>query len=238
MFRTRHAHTDPDINVDLIRSRLIKKMLGQYDTYTTTEGDPEITFMDPYQRFFFAILDCQAEYKLDIMDYIGEEYEYDSELMRHYRENDTSITLPTFRIFWTVPHHRGKGIQRKVLDEIKKASDEVKESFCIYADPFKLSGLGRETNAWEGLQKLEENGYEPTDNYGHDLYKQRKRFLDLGFWNCKYADAQITQPYQQFVYVNQNAPEEEVKLFLQLRRHYDCPLYDDLEGKNESESST
>jgi hypothetical protein len=69
---------------------------------------------------------------------------------------------------------------------------------AIFADPFRVSGFGRETTASEALVKFMQNGYEPTDNWMDDLYKQRKRFLELGFFNTKYAHAEVTKPYQHF----------------------------------------
>jgi hypothetical protein len=225
MFNARYAHTDPDIDPERIRSRIMRGMLGQYDAYCTEPGDSEITFLDPYGSFMFAMLDTAAEYKLDIMDYMGEEYDPLSERMTTYHRCKP-VELPTFRLIYVVPYRRGRGLQTKILNEIKSKADELGESFAIFAGPIKLNGQGREVNILQSLQKLETHGYTEANDYHYQLYKQRKRFLDLGFKNVKYHDARLTGPWQSFVYVHANAPEAEVELFRELEVHYVCPKYE------------
>jgi len=218
MFRTRRARVDPDINVERIRSRIVRNMIGQYDCFTEDERSEEIYFIDPYQKFFFSMLDSGCEFRLGFADFINEETgELDEEFFSTRR---TDVVLPVFRVIYTVRHHRGKGIQRQILEEIKGVADECGESFAIFADPFKLSGFGSELNASEALVKFVQNGYEPTDNWMDDLCKQRKRFLELGFINAKCADATLTEPYQHFAYVSRNARTEERQLLESLEVHY------------------
>jgi GNAT superfamily N-acetyltransferase len=199
-------------------------MLGQYDSFTEDSRSEEIFFVDPYQKFFFSMLDSSCEFQLDIADYIDDET---GELNEEYFSIErTTVEMFVFRVIYTVPHHRGKGIQRRILEEIKGVADDCGESFAIFADPFRISGFGRETTASEALVKFTQNGYEPTDNWTDSLYKQRKRFLELGFFNTKYAHAEVTKPYQHFVYISENAPPEERKLLQSLQVHYYHKHYD------------
>jgi GNAT superfamily N-acetyltransferase len=218
MFQTRRARVDPDINVGRIRSRIVRNMIGQYDCFTEDSRSEEIFFVDPYQKFFFSMLDSVCEFRLGFGDFINEETgELDEEFFSTRR---TDVVLPVFRVIYTVRHHRGKGIQRRVLEEIKGVADECGESFAIFADPFKISGFGRELNASEALVKFVQNGYEQTDNWMDDLYKQRKRFLELGFINAKCVHATLTEPFQHFVYISKNARKEEQELLESLQVHY------------------
>ena len=218
MLQIRYAKVDPDINVGRIRSRIVHNMIGRYDCFTEDSRSEEIFFLDPYKKFFFAMLDSVCEFKLDLADYIDEETgELDEE---YFSTGRTDVVLPVFRVIYTVPHHRGKGVQRRILEEIKGVADECGESFAIFADPFKISGIGSELNASEALVKFAQNGYEPTDNWMDDLCKQRKRFLELGFINAKCADATLTRPYQHFVFISKTARPEEQQLLESLQVHY------------------
>lgn len=228
MFQSRYAYTDPDIDVGLIRSKIIKEMIPNYDSYIAETGDSEITLIDGYKQYFLRMLDSYSEYRLNSLDYHrpDEDYDYDSPLQKRYRDNNHTVHLPTLRIIYVVPHHRGKGIQKRVLGELKEIADEVGESFALFTEPLILSGYGRETNAVECMAKLDQNNYEPPEDYNLQLWKQRNRMLAAGLTNVKYVNAQITKPYQSFVYINKNAPPEEVALFNELKVHYDCPTYD------------
>lgn len=224
MFQSRDARVDPDINVGRIRSRIVRNMIGQYDCFTEYEGSEEIFFVDPYQKFFFSILDTACEFRLDLADFFNEETgELDEE---YFTTGRTDVVLPVFRVIYTVRHHRGKGIQWQILHEIKGVADECGESFAIFADPFRISGFGSELNASDALVKFVQNGYEPTDNWMDDLYNQRKRFLELGFINVKCSSATLTEPYQHFVYISKNAQSEEQKLLESLQVHYYHKHYD------------
>lgn len=224
MFQTRWAKVDPDIDVGRIKSCIVRAMIGQYDCYTEDSRSDEIFFVDPYKKFFFSMLDSLCEFKLDLADYIDEDKR---EIDKEYLSIPcTVVELPVFRVIYTVRHHRGKGIQRTILEEIKGVADECGESFAIFADPFKISGAGRELNASEALVKFLQNGYEPTDNWIDDLYKQRKRFLELGFINAKCVEATLTKPFQHFVYISKQARPEERKLLESLQVHYYHKHYD------------
>lgn len=224
MFQSRYARVDPDINVGRIRSRIVSNMIGQYDCFTENEGSEEIFFVDPYQKFFFSILDTACEFRLDLADFFNEETgELDEE---YFTTGRTDVVLPVFRVIYTVRHHRGKGIQRRVLEEIKGVADDCGESFAIFADPFRISGFERELNASEALVKFVQNGYEQTNKWVDDLYKQRKRFLELDFINVKCSSATLTEPYQHFVYISKNARPEEQELLQSLQVHYYHKYYD------------
>lgn len=231
MFNSRRARTDPDIDPALIESKIIKEMIPLYDSYIIERGDEELHFFDGYQRYYFTMLDTGANYRVDISDYwkdgeINDDWFNSEDYKRYQQFSSLKVTLPTLRMIYIVPHHRGNGLQRRILEEVKEAADRTGESISIFADPIKLSGYGRETNAVECLQKLEANGYEPADDYAYALHKQRMSFLKAGFRNVKYADARITQPYQSFVYVNSKASQEERDLFDELEVFYESTKWD------------
>lgn len=232
MFNSRRARTDPDIDPRLIESSIIKEMIPLYDSYICSRGDDELHFFDGYQRYYFTMLDTGAEYKVDISDYwkddpeINEDWFSSDDYKRYSQFSGYKVRLPTLRMIYIVPHHRRKGLQRRLLEEVKEAADRTGESIAIFADPMKLSGYGRETNAVECLQKLEANGYEPADDYAFALHKQRMSFLKAGFRNIRYTDARVTQPYQSFVYVNKQATEKERALFDELEVFYESTKWD------------
>lgn len=233
MFQTRRAYTDPDIDINLIKSPLIREMITQYDSYIERPGDTEFTMIDGYKRYFLRMLDSYAKYDLNMVDFMPKNatQEEANEWWSNggfdrYREVSHTVYLPTLRIIYVCPHHRQKGIQAKALELLKEIADEVGESFSLFTEPLVLSGYGRETNAVECMIKLDQNNYERPEDFNYQLWKQRNRMLKAGLTNVRYSGAQVTEPYQSFVYINKQATEEEVNLFKALEVNYYSPLYD------------
>ncbi len=233
MFQTRRAYTDPDIDINLIKSPLIKEMITQYDSYIKEVGDWEFTMIDGYKRYFLRMLDSYSEFSLDLADYMPEVEDeaearnwLESESYRRYDEANHTVFLPTLQIIYVCPHHRGKGIQAAALEQLKEIADDVGESFSLFTEPLILSGYGRETNAVECMTKLDQNNYERPPDFNQQLWKQRNRMLKAGLRNIKFNKAQITQPWQSFVYVNKKATAEELLLYKELEVSYYSPLYD------------
>ena len=233
MFQTRRAYTDPDIDINLIKSPLIKEMITQYDSYIKEVGDWEFTMIDGYKRYFLRMLDSYSEFSLDLADYLPEVEDeaeasdwLESESYRRYNAANHTAYLPTLQIIYVCPHHRGKGIQAAALKQLKEIADDVGESFSLFCEPLILSGYGRESNAVECMAKLDQNNYERPQDFNQQLYKQRNRMLKAGLRNIKFNKAQITMPWQSFVYVNKKATPEELLLYKELEVSYYSPLYD------------
>lgn len=203
----RRLVTDPDINPNQIDSPIVRRCLEHYTAY---DNDDEICFLDVQNRYFFTMLQRKVQYSrlqtLEIDDWDpGTPLFYD---------------VPILRAVYTVKHHRGKGLQAGLLDQLKAWSEEYAEAFAVYADPYQLKRNGLpERNAAEALIKFQ-YGYDPTDNYNIDLVKQRERFMDAGLRNIRFEDARYTQPFQQFAYVPSTLDEAHQQLFDDLELFY------------------
>tara|TARA_Y100000592_G_C5478527_1_gene323893 strand:+ start:2104 stop:2817 length:714 start_codon:yes stop_codon:yes gene_type:complete len=235
MFSARYADVDPDINPELIRSKLIRAMIGQYDCLTEEEGDSEIYFLDPYGNYFFTLSDNFSKYELSTMDYIpdGACEEDISAWFRgpsfaEYCRINEPVYLPICRMIYVVPHQRGKGFQRKLIKELMAMSDKVGEGFALFADPFVLDGPGRQVNAREAFLKMLQSDLGSPDNYQYCLWKQRNSFLSYGLKNVKCNDSNFhsKEQYKSFVYVNAQAGEKERRLFEELELVFECPTFD------------
>ena len=213
----RYAHTDPDIHPELIQSEIIKKMLGKYDAYT--EDNTEIFFIDPYENFFFSIADLHDSgvWEHDMGEFLTEDGTIDE---AYWDMPLRRVELPVIRVIYIIPHRRRQGRLQRIAEDIKEVSDATGESIALFADPFRISGYGRELNARESFKKFMENGYEPTENFAHDLIKLRSRYMDLGFRNIKFSNAQLTKPYQHLAYISKNAPAAERQLLESLEVEY------------------
>jgi len=157
--------------------------------------------VDPYSKFFFVVSD------LSIM--IGGD-----------SDPDRYCFLPYVRAIYVLRHHRRNGLQGRILEEMKDLSDDVGQSFSIVADPFDLTGVGREVTAHEAIRKFYTNDICPTEDYTNDLIKQRDRFLGAGLWNVRFDNAQITEPYQHFVYPSRKENEDNLCLFKENELNY------------------
>jgi hypothetical protein len=201
MFSSRCAEISEDVDIRRIKSRLMSELVGTYDTYLWSDNPLDLVLVDPYSKFFFVVTD------LSIM-------------FNSKSDDDKYCFLPYIRMIWVAKHRRGKGIQRKILDEMKDISDDVAESYCIVADPFKLDGAGPEVTAYDGIRKLYQNDTVSTDNYMWDLVKQRERFIGAGLDNVEFGNASITEPYQHFVYVSKNETPDNISIFKENTLNY------------------
>ena len=235
MFSSRYAEVDPDIKPELIRSKLIREMIGQYDCLTENVGDSEIYFLDPYGNYFFTLSDRFSRYELSMMDYVKQDATeeevkawFDSEAFNQYVKINTTIELPICRMIYVVPHRRKQGYQRKLVKELMGVADRVGEGFSMFADPFVLDGMGREVNAKQAFLKMLQAGLGKPEDYHFCLWKQRNAFLSYGLKNVKCNDInfQSKEQYKSFVYVNAQASEKERQLFDELELNYICPMFE------------
>ena len=194
MFDTRRAEISDDIDINRIKSKFISEMVGLYDTYLMSDDPLDLVLVDPYSKFFLVVTDLAIMF---ISKSNGNNYCF----------------LPYVRMIHCVRHQRGKGIQRRILEEMKDISDDVGESFAIVADPFELTGNGPEVTAYDAIRKLFENDIGPTDKYIWDLVKQRERFIGAGFDNVEFGNARLTEPYQHFVYVSKKETPRNKPIF-------------------------
>ena len=201
MFESRHATVSNNIEPKQIRSDFTRELIGLYDTYLMSDDPLDLMLVDPYQKFFIVATDLCIifESKLD---------------------SDNYVALPYVRMIHVVSHQRRRGLQGRILEELKGIADDVGESFSIVADPFVLGGDERELNAYQCIAKLEQNGEEQPDNYTQALVSQTKRFKSAGLTNVKFSNAQITEPYQQFVYVSKNEDPARREILNENKVHY------------------
>jgi len=194
MFNSRRSEISDDVDIHQIKSRFLAELVGIYDTYLWNNDPLDLILVDPYSKFFFVVSDLTILFQSEF-------------------DQDKYCFLPYVRMIWVARHHRKRGIQSRILDEMKSISDDVAESFSITADPFDLTGSGREVTALDGIRKLYENDICPTENYLSDLVKQRDRFINAGFDNVRFGNAQITEPYQHFVYISKNDTDRNRSIF-------------------------
>jgi len=207
MIINRVRHTDPDINVNRIDSPIVRRALEDYTAY---ENDDEICFVDIQNRYFFTMMQRKVQYsRLSSLDI--DNWDPLSPLF---------YDVPILRAVYTVKHHRGKGLQARLLDTLVGWCEEYAEPLAVYTDPYQLKRNGMpERNATEALLKFQ-HGYEPTDRYLKDMVKQRQRFIDAGFRNIRFEDARYTKPFQQFAYVPSTLDEQYQQLFDDLELFY------------------
>lgn len=211
MFQPRYTHVGDAVDLSEIRYPMVKEMVGQYDTYK--EEDGEYLFIDPYGKFFFTLSDTGVPFKVEPDDCIDID-EWISLKVKEYN-------LPIIRMIYVVPHQRRRGLQKRIVNEVIAIAEAVGNSFCIFADPFKLSGYGRETTALEGYHKLRENGFEEADRYWTSLNKQRERFFEYGLYNVELHCARHTGASQHFVYLHSRESEENIEMLSKLQRFYE-----------------
>jgi len=202
MFESRKASISDDIEPKLIRSEFTRELIGLYDTFLMNDELPiDLLLVDPYQKFFMVATDLCIifESKLD---------------------SDNYVALPYVRMIYVLPSRRGIGLQARLLGELTGIADDVGESFAIVADPFVLGGNERELNVYQSIAKLKEHGEEPPEKYMEALVKQTKRFKTAGLTNVKFSHSQITEPYQEFVYISKTEDQAKAEILWENKVDY------------------
>ena len=218
MMYGRQGKVDEDIDFYSIKSKIIRNLIGKLDSYYE---DGVYFFVDVQNRFFCNMMDYGAYY----------EYQESYESMMHRMENDIpppepcpSFLASIMKVFYIPPRHRGRGLQGMFLDYILSVSEEESEPVASFVDPFAINGENYGDNASTSFVKFLQDGISPTENWISDSVKQRDRFLKAGFKNVKYEEAQVTQPWQQFLYMPTTAPDSYQETVNRLELKYTVDL--------------
>ena len=110
------------------------------------------------------------------------------------------------------------------LDYILSIAEEEAEPVAASVDPFAIHGENYGDSASSAFLKFLQDGISPTENWISDSVKQRDRFLKAGFKNVKYEEAQVTQPWQQFLYMPTTAPDSYQETVNRLELNYTVDL--------------
>lgn len=218
----RYAHTDEQIRPELINSPILKGLLGNYDAYDA--GDGEIVFFDVYQNFFFQVTDSSYSSAWGVSSELFTDE--DGEIDENYWNYLGRVEMPILRVLYITKHRRRQGRFGRIMEDLTSLSDETGQSIGLFCDPYRISGYGRELTAYEAYAKFVENGYEKTDDWIKDVYELRKKYMSYGFQNLFYDKAQVTEGYQHFVYISENAPAEERKLLDKMKVNYCFKRFD------------
>ncbi|MDG2384403.1 MAG: hypothetical protein P8N76_22230 [Pirellulaceae bacterium] len=150
--------------------------------------------IDPNDKFFLEISDKTTQVTPPSPD-----WEDGDDVNRYFNQPLKEVYSPLVRLIDVSRHQRGKGLQKLVPEQLIDIANQVGESFAIVADPFVLKGHAPEIGAKAAVRKLLNHGYEPTQHWLQDCEKQRRRFASLGGVNTRFANATVSQPFQQFV---------------------------------------
>ena len=218
----RYAQTSEQIKPELINSPILRGLLGNYDAYDA--GDGEIVFFDVYQNFFFQVIDSSYSSAWGVSSELFTDA--DGEIDENYFNYLGSVEMPILRVLYITKHRRRAGRFGRIMKDLTSLSDETGQSIGLFCDSFKISGHGRELTAYEAYEKFKDYGYEKTDDWIKDVYELRKKYMSYGFQNLFYDKAQVTEGYQHFVYISENAPAEERKLLEAMKVNYCFKRFD------------
>lgn len=213
MIYTRPPNIDSDIDIDAIKSPVIRDMIGKFDSlYDGTI----YYFTDLQNRFFVHMRDYTAYY-----DYQEEPAEFEYRL-----DNDmpppeyTSFLAPIMTCIYVPLRQRGRHIQRMFLDYLFDACDKFSSPMAAFVDPFTIIGETLADNAQTALVKFAHNGIDTPANWLRHATVQRERLMKSGFRNIKYNDGTLTEPWQQLLYLPETAPAAHHELANALEQHY------------------
>jgi hypothetical protein len=211
----RPPRIDPDINWASVKSRIITELAKHMDSFFDDE-DSTYHFVDIQNRFFVSVLDYEAQYDYGLtvkdLEIYGETFQL---------PDFEPMFVPIIRAFYVPAANRGRNLQASFFDFIKSVADQTGESFAIFADPFEITNCPQSANARQALVYFCEHGYHQPARWMKLFVKQRQRFLDAGFLNVKYNNAQVTEPWQQFFYLSKKATDEERRLVDALLLEYE-----------------
>ena len=221
----RSPRIDPDIDVEGITNPIILALLQRMDSLVDDEGGETVYyFTDIQDRFWCGMTEAIAEYKYVMTeeDYeeLGQALESGYEVGCMDKFNYITMKVPVLKVFYVPPTYRGRDIQKIFFEFLTSVADETDTSFAAFADPFYIPDCPYRSGAKESLLYFVHHGYEEPEKYWSLSVKQRNRFIESGLRNIEYANAEVTQPWQQFFYLHANATPEERRLIDSLERRF------------------
>ncbi len=231
MIGVRPANIDSDIDPSRIRSEIIKSHLTKMDSYHDPSSPERLYhFLDVQDRFFVIWQDTMAEFHYVVTEEDLTRYGEGLENGEDVRlPSYTTMTVPVLKMVYVPFAYRGRNLQATYLDFVKSIADEVGESFALFCDPFLINGASNAYGARQSFLAYQHNSISTPNNWLDLSVKQRQRFLDAGCRNVLYHDAGESQPFQHFMYLSEQATDEERRLAAALNLNYSID-YEKLES--------
>lgn len=195
---------DEDINVSKIFSMNLKILCFQYESLffgsEETQYDNSVHFLDKRKRYFFSFTDS-------VCNIPGNPAVLSKEERANIGE-DFYVFAPILQAIYCLKDWRGYGLQKEIIESLKEVSDETGECIVAVADPYVINDSVYESNIKNALFRFMTNGYRRPYNWKDLVLRQCDSFLGYGFENFVLPNAQITKPFQQFVYLPETAPAD------------------------------
>ena len=193
---------DEDINVSKIFSMNLKILCFKYESLffgsEENQYDSSVHFFDDRQRYFFSFTDAVCNLPGDPSALTKEE--------REEVDEDFYVFAPILQAIYCLKDWRGYGLQKEIIESLKEVSEETGECIVAVADPYIINDSCYEYNIKHALYYFMTNGYRRPDNWRDLVIRQCDSFLSYGFENFVLPNAEITKPFQQFVYLPASAP--------------------------------
>jgi hypothetical protein len=212
----RRYQPDENVCVEDLHSKILKELYSEYSSvFHREEGDTvgEINFLNKDDSLFFSFHDSENPLFADVTKLTNDDRESMSEFF---------LYVPWLMCVYTAEVFRGQGKQKMIFNRIIELSEQTGESFYAVADPFVLNRRNISSDVRSGFESFYRYGHKRPDNWCELVKKQIDRFQKYGLQNFVLHNAELTEPFQHYIYCPSTASEDHKKVIATLLQ--DSPI--------------
>jgi hypothetical protein len=206
----RQYQPDKDVDVESLQSKILKELYKEFSSVFQKSEDSswtDINFLNKDNSAFFTFHDSDNPLMADCTRLT----EQDKAEM-----NDFYLYVPWLMCLYVCELWRGKGRQKMIFNRIIELSEVTGEPFYAVADPFVLCKRKISNDIRPEFLSFHEHGHKRPDNWCEMVEKQVGRFQSYGLQNFVLPSAELTEPFQHWIYIPTTASNDHKKIIATL----------------------
>ena len=212
----RRYQPDKDVPVEKLQSKILKELYKEFSSVFQKSEDSygtDINFLNKDNSAFFTFHDSDNPLMADCTRLTEED---------KVGMTDFYLYVPWLMCLYVAELWRGEGRQKMIFSRIIELSEVTGEPFYAVADPFVLCKRKISHDVRPDFVSFYEHGHKRPKNWCDLVKKQIRRFQSYGLQNFVLPSADLTEPFQHYVYVPSTASNDHKKIIATLLQ--DSPI--------------
>jgi hypothetical protein len=212
----RRYQPDEGVPVDKLQSKILKELYKEFSSVFQRSKDSygtDINFLNKDNSAFFTFHDSDNPLMADCTK-LSEEDKAEM--------NDFYLYVPWLMCVYVCELWRGEGRQKMIFNRIIELSEVTGEPFYAVADPFVLNKRRISHDVRPAFVSFYEHGHKRSKDWCQLVEKQVDRFKSYGMKNFVLPTAELTEPFQHWIYIPSTASEDHKKVIATLLQ--DSPI--------------
>ena len=202
----RRYQPDKDVPVENLQSKILKELYREFSSVFQRSEDSygiDINFLNKDDSAFFTFHDSDNPLMADCTK-LSEEDKAEM--------NDFYVYVPWLMCVYVCDLRRGEGKQKMIFNRIIELSEVTGEVWYAVADPYELNQRAISHDVRQPMVSFHDHGHKRPDNWCDLVKKQIKRFQSYGMKNFVLPTAELTEPFQHYVYIPSTASDDHKKI--------------------------